>query len=157
VLEGGGLVRADDGAGAAIGVPVSVEGALWGVLCAAGSDATPLRDDTEESVRAFTDLIAIAVSIADTRRHRGQLADELVALRRVATLVAGGASITEVFGAVAEELVQVLGVRSISLDRFDAGAMSTVVSDPVSSNGTAARSDARGGAGEVAEATRSSP
>ena len=48
-----------------------------------------------------------------------QLADEQTALRRVATLVAGGAQPAEVFTAVAEEVRRLLGADNAGVGRFE--------------------------------------
>ncbi len=48
-----------------------------------------------------------------------QLADEQAALRRVATLVAGGARPTEVFSAVADELGHLIGAEATFVSRVD--------------------------------------
>jgi hypothetical protein len=48
-----------------------------------------------------------------------QLAEEQTALRRVATLVAGGARPAEVFGAVADELGRLIGAEATFVSRFD--------------------------------------
>jgi len=48
-----------------------------------------------------------------------QLADEQAALRRVATLVAGGARPAEVFGAVADELGRLIGAEATFVSRID--------------------------------------
>src|SRR6266480_1977923 len=62
------------------------------------------------------------------RAEPGQLAEEQAALRRVATLVARGAPSTEVFGAVAQEIAQVLDLLNAAVVRFDdEGATVTVL------------------------------
>src|SRR5260370_7862508 len=48
-----------------------------------------------------------------------QLADEQAALRRVATLVAGGARPAEVFGAVADELGHLIGAEATFISSVD--------------------------------------
>ena len=55
------------------------------------------------------------------------LADEQAALRRVATLVAKGASPGEVFSAVAEGVAHVLGVPGINMIRFDQARVATKI------------------------------
>jgi GAF domain-containing protein len=55
---------------------------------------------------------------ADQTRLR-QLADEQAALRRVATLVAGGARPAEVFTAVADELGRLIGAEATFVSRLD--------------------------------------
>jgi signal transduction histidine kinase len=68
----------------------------------------------------------------DEARPR-QLADEQAALRRVATLVAAGAQPAEVFGAVADELGQLIGVEATFVSRVDhlgAGPRGTAAAGP---------------------------
>ncbi len=65
---------------------------------------------------------------AEGRSEVGQLAEEQAALRRVATLVAQGASSAEVFTAVANEVAQVLQLPNAAVCRYDdEGAMLTVM------------------------------
>jgi GAF domain-containing protein len=65
---------------------------------------------------------------AKDRGQLGRLAEEQAALRRVATLVAGGASSSEVFEAVATEVGQVLQLANAAVCRFDDdGAVMTVL------------------------------
>ena len=59
----------------------------------------------------------------DARR----IAEEQAALRRVATLVAGGASPEEVFAAVATEAGRLLGADVTGVGRYDTGGAVTVV------------------------------
>jgi signal transduction histidine kinase len=62
-----------------------------------------------------------------------QLADEQAALRRVATLVAGGARPAVVFSAVADELGQLIGVEATFVSRVDLpsfGPAGAPVADP---------------------------
>ena len=64
------------------------------------ADATPGRDPPD-------------------RARLRQIADEQAALRRVATLVAGGGRPDEVFGAVADELGRLIGADATFVSRFD--------------------------------------
>ena len=57
-----------------VGVPVVVEGSLWGVMAVGSSAQTPLPPATEARLAAFTELIAMA--IANAQAH-----DELSASR----------------------------------------------------------------------------
>jgi signal transduction histidine kinase len=58
----------------------------------------------------------------------GRIAEEQAALRRVATLVARGASSTEVFAAVAQEVAQVMHLPNATVSRYDDdGAILTVL------------------------------
>ena len=74
-----------------VATPVVVDGRLWGTMIAATSQSTPLPADTESRIGGFTELVAIAISNAQSRDTLTRLADEQAALRRVATLVAQGA------------------------------------------------------------------
>ena len=49
-----------------VGVPVIVDGNLWGVMAVASSAETPLPPDTEARLAAFTELIAMAIANAET-------------------------------------------------------------------------------------------
>jgi signal transduction histidine kinase len=56
---------------------------------------------------------------AKNRDEAGRLAEEQAALRRVATLVAQGASAAEVFAAVAREVAEVLHLANAAVGRYD--------------------------------------
>ncbi len=75
---------------AAVGVPIRVEGGLWGVIVL-GSRAAPLPADAEARLAGFTELVATAIANAEARTELRGFAEEQAALRRVATLVARGA------------------------------------------------------------------
>ncbi|HTZ25753.1 MAG TPA: GAF domain-containing protein, partial [Streptosporangiaceae bacterium] len=57
-----------------VGVPVVVEGRLWGAMAVASSTETPLAPDTEARLAAFTELVAMAIANAEAH-------DELSASR----------------------------------------------------------------------------
>jgi signal transduction histidine kinase len=57
-----------------VGVPVVVDGRLWGVIAVASSTKAPLPGDTEARLAAFTELIATAIGNAEAH-------DELSASR----------------------------------------------------------------------------
>ena len=90
-----------------VGAPIVVEGRLWGALMAATRGEEPLPQDAETRIAAFTELVATAVSNAESRSALGLLADEQAALRRVATLVAQGVPSTQLFDAVTKEVARV--------------------------------------------------
>jgi signal transduction histidine kinase len=50
-----------------VGVPIVVEGGVWGFMVAAGKPGRPIPDNTEERLARFTELVATAVSNATTR------------------------------------------------------------------------------------------
>jgi PAS domain S-box-containing protein len=113
-----------------VATPIVVEGRLWGTLIAvtSQSDAFPL--DTEARIREFTELVATAIANAEARDELSRLVDEQAALRRVATLVAEGATPNRVFDAVRVEVEQMFGIPNTILMRFDADEMATLLATP---------------------------
>ncbi len=107
----------DFGFRAAVGVPVRVEGRLWGVMAVA-SEAESLPAGTEARLAGFTELAATAIANAQARVELRGFADEQAALRRVATLVARAAPPTEVFAAVAEEAGRLLRADFATMSRY---------------------------------------
>jgi signal transduction histidine kinase len=110
-----------------VGVPISVEGRLWGVIIAAYTHDEPLPADAEARLAGFTELVATAIANAQTRAQLRGFAEEQAALRRVATLVARAAPPEEVFAAVAEEVGRVLAADVTILSRYDPDGAATVV------------------------------
>src|SRR5271157_3159344 len=51
----------------AVGVPISVEGRLWGVMNASSTAEEPLSADTEARLAGFTELVATAIANAEAR------------------------------------------------------------------------------------------
>jgi signal transduction histidine kinase len=86
------------------------------------------RASAEEALRQTRhELEATAVSNAQAREDLQRLADQQTALRRVATLVVQGKAEADVFALAAREVVQVFGVPTVTIDRYDSDAHSTVV------------------------------
>src|SRR5262249_38741377 len=83
-----------------VGVPIAVDGRVWGVMVVGSDGTAPLAADTEARLRGFADLLATAISNAESRKRVDQLADEQAALRRVATLVAEDAASDQLYAAV---------------------------------------------------------
>jgi signal transduction histidine kinase len=88
------------------------------------------------AIAALTSLVLAAVTAERTRAaaalaaseaSQRALADEQAALRRVATLVAGGAPPSRVFEQVTEEVARLLGVSDASIVRYDGAGAATVV------------------------------
>jgi GAF domain-containing protein len=104
-----------------VGAPILVEGRLWGAMVAGTSQDEPLPPDTESRLGQFTGLMATAIANAEARAEVERLAEEQAALRRVATLVAEGASPTTVFGAVAAEMELLLDADGVVLSRYEPG------------------------------------
>ncbi|HXB46290.1 MAG TPA: GAF domain-containing protein, partial [Streptosporangiaceae bacterium] len=111
---------------AAVGVPVSVEGRLWGVMMV-GSRTEPLPAGAEDRLAGFTELAATAIANAQARVELRGFAEEQAALRRVATLVARGATPAEVLSAVAEEAGRLLHADYATMNRFSPDGTRTVV------------------------------
>jgi signal transduction histidine kinase len=111
---------------AAVGVPVSVEGRLWGVMIA-DSRADPLPAGTEAQLAGFTELAATAIANAEARVELRGFAEEQAALRRVATLVARAAVPEEVFASVTEEASRLLQADYATMSRFGPDGAITVV------------------------------
>ena len=103
----------------AVGAPVIVEGKLWGALMAATREVGPWAENAETRIGAFTELVATAIANAESREARAVLTEEQAALRRVATLVAQGASPQDLFEAVAEEVGRLLAAASATIGRFE--------------------------------------
>src|SRR4051812_44567306 len=110
-----------------VAVPIVVEGQVWGMAAVGSSAPEPLPADTEARIGDFADLVATSIANAATRAdlqasrdELGVLADQQAALRRVATLVARGATPSEVFCAVADEMARCLHVGHATVSKYDA-------------------------------------
>jgi signal transduction histidine kinase len=110
-----------------VGVPVSVEGRLWGVMVVAFTREHLLAADTEARLAGFTELAATAIANAQARGELRSFAAEQAALLHVATLVARAAAPEQVFAAVAEEAGQVLDAAIAILARYDLDGATTAV------------------------------
>jgi GAF domain-containing protein len=113
--------------------PIVVEGSLWGVL-SAGSGREGLPPDTEERLEKFGELVATAIANAESRAELAtseararELADEQAALRRVATVVAQGATPDELFSAVAAEVAGIIDIPVVGIQRYEADGTFTVL------------------------------
>jgi signal transduction histidine kinase len=123
-----GAVGRESGFNSTVGAPITVEGQLWGVIAVGSTDPDlPLPGDTEARLAQFTELLATAVANAESGAGLARLAEEQAALRRVATLVARGVQQQEVFAAVVDEVVRLLGVDSAVMGRYESGATLTSV------------------------------
>jgi signal transduction histidine kinase len=120
--------------GSNVGVPIIVDGRLWGAAIVGSTTSEPMPADTETLLADFAHLVATAIgnaaARADLRASRDELqvlADQQAALRRVATLVARGVSPSEVFSAVAAELARVLAVQHGSVWRYETDGAVTLL------------------------------
>jgi signal transduction histidine kinase len=105
---------------AAIGAPIVVDGRVWGVITAARTtvgDTFPWG--AEHRLGDFAALVAQAIANADARREVAALAAEQAALRRIATLVAGGRPQPEVLEAATREVGQNFGAEAVNFVRWE--------------------------------------
>jgi signal transduction histidine kinase len=107
---------------AAVSVPITVGGGLWGVMTVASKGKVGrFPPGTEERLAAFTQLAVLAIANAKARQDLAMVAEEQAALRWIATLVARGAQPEAVSSAVAEELGRLFGADAayVVLDERD--------------------------------------
>jgi signal transduction histidine kinase len=118
-LPGALAARArESGLNATAGAPIIVNGSVWGAIAAASPDA-PLPDQAEDRLAEFTELVGTAIANSQAHEQLAQLADEQAALRRVATLVAKGATPQRVFDAVQREVARMFDTPVSMLMRYD--------------------------------------
>jgi len=122
----GADIARDWGVRSVVGVPLSLEGRLWGVIGVA-SRHEELPADTEAWLVGFTELVAAAIANTQARAELRDYAEEQAALRRVATLVARATSPEQLFAAVTAEVGRLLGVDFTFLTRYDPEAAALVV------------------------------
>jgi signal transduction histidine kinase/uncharacterized protein YoaH (UPF0181 family) len=117
----GSLAAAGRGGGfnQVVGSPITVDGHVWGVISTASPNVA-LPDDLEERLAEFTELVGMAIANSQAHEEIARLADEQAALRRVATLVAQGASPAEVFEAVSNEVTRLVDADGAALTRYEA-------------------------------------
>jgi signal transduction histidine kinase len=142
VLRTGRPARIDDFAGASgplaaearaqgvrrtIGAPIIVEGRIWGVMTVGTIQKWAPPPDTEVRLASFTDLLATAISNADSRAALSWLAEEQAALRRVATLVAHAAPPDELFAAVTAETGHLLQADRTTMSRYEPDGTATIL------------------------------
>jgi GAF domain-containing protein len=110
-----------------VGAPITVEGRLWGVLAVVSKSEQPLPGDTEQRLAEFAELFETAIANSEAHEQLAQLADEQAALRRVATLVAEGATPHRVFEGVRDEVARMFNAPLSVLLRYDAKGTATVL------------------------------
>jgi PAS domain S-box-containing protein len=106
------------------GAPIIVDGVVWGMM-ATGDERLP--EGIEDRLADFTALAATAISNTQAREDLHRLADEQSALRRVATLVARGATPDDVFAAVAREVSRVLNLPLVEMCRYEPDGTAIVI------------------------------
>jgi signal transduction histidine kinase/ketosteroid isomerase-like protein len=113
--------------GSAVGVPIVVDGRVWGAAFAASTRDEPFADDTTARIAVFTELVATAIANTEARTEVQRLADEQAALRRVATLVARGAAPEAVFATVTEEVARLFLADLATMCRYESDGTYTIV------------------------------
>jgi signal transduction histidine kinase len=103
---------------AAVSVPISVGGSVWGMLTAT-SEAAPIPAGTEERLLQFAGLVTVALSNVQARTELQSMADEQAALRSVAELAAQDVPADEVLAAVARQASRLTDVDFTTLLRFE--------------------------------------
>ena len=104
-----------------VAFPLRDDGAVVGsLLVPAGLPRPTLRRLRERVVPSLEVLLQAG-------RERARVAEEQVALRRLATLVAQGAPPEEIFGAVAREVGHILEARHTAVIRYEPDATMTAV------------------------------
>ena len=115
-----------------VATPIVVRGRPWGAMLVPTFGDEPAPADTESRLGQFTELMATAIANAEARAEIKRLAEEQAALRRVATLVAEGATSGALFGAVGVEMERLLGADSVSLARYEPDEQVTMLVDRAS-------------------------
>ena len=120
------LARAT-GLRSSVSAPITVEGQVWGVVTASWKSDQPPPADAEDRMAKFAHLIDTAIANTEARGEVERLAEEQAALRRVATLVAGGVSPEKLFAAVAEEVGLLMSIDGTRILRYETDDTATVV------------------------------
>jgi signal transduction histidine kinase len=115
-----------DGLRHAVGVPIVVNGRVWGAAIAAVHRDEPFPKDTEPRMTLLARLLA--TPLAGAGHHQvdvERLAEEQASLRRVAALVERGVEPEEFFAAVATEAATLMG-RPASLLKYEEDGVYTM-------------------------------
>src|SRR4029453_6764870 len=110
-----------------VSAPIIVDGKVWGLVVTGSVAAEPLPSGIEDRLAGFTELVATAISTTQARQDLRRLADEQAALRRVATLVAQGATPEDVFAAGARAGAQGLDLPWVEMCRYEPDGTATVI------------------------------
>jgi len=112
------LVRAA-GIYSTVAIPIVVAGQVWGAMVVSSTDRVPLPSNTEERLADFTELLATSIASAESREALRRFAEEQIALRRLAMLVAQGASPDAVFAGVSDEVGRLFGSDAAWVVKFE--------------------------------------
>src|SRR5262249_40141480 len=109
------------------GAPIIVDGRGWGPVATSGPPDKRLPANLEDRLAEFTQLVATALANSQANEEVTRLAGEQAALRRVATLVASGATPNAVFAAAGEEAARTLGLPIAAIGRYEADRSMTML------------------------------
>ncbi len=122
------------GIGSIVGVPVIVDGHLWGAAIVGSKGPDALPQDTEQRIGDFADLLATAIvnaaahaELQASRDSLEVLVSQQAALRRVATLVAREVEPTQIFDVVTDEMRHCLRVGVVGLWRLETSDEITLI------------------------------
>jgi hypothetical protein len=101
----------ESGFRSAFAVPIDRRRRRLRLMCVATTGRTALPEATEGRLSVFIEIVSITISTAESCDRLRTLAEEQVSLRRVATLVAEGATMAGLF-AVSQEIVHVVDVSA---------------------------------------------
>jgi signal transduction histidine kinase len=105
---------------ASIGAPIFVEGNVWGVVTASRTEpGDTFPPGAEQQLADFAALVAQSIVNAEARRETAALVAEQSALRRIATLVAGGKPQAEVVDEVTSDVGKLFGATNVMLVRWE--------------------------------------
>jgi GAF domain-containing protein len=126
-----GAALRDSGIHSAVGAPIVVNGAVWGVIWAGSRRPEPLSGATEMRLRDFTELAAVGVANAESRTHLRRQADAEASLRRVAVLTAEGATLTELLDVIAAEAARILDGATVAIVQYQGRSFHVVAAHNV--------------------------
>jgi signal transduction histidine kinase len=105
---------------ASIGAPITIDGKVWGVVTASRTrEGDPFPPAAEHRLGDFAALVAQAIVNAEARRETAELVAEQSALRRIATLVAGGKPQRDVIETVMSEVGSLFHASIVELVRWE--------------------------------------
>ena len=112
-----------------VGVPIVVQGSIWGFMTAGARPGKPTPEGIEDRLARFTELVSTAIADSQARDRLAQLAYEQSALRRVATMVASAPASEQLFSTVAGEVASVLDVPGVIVTRYDADGLAVTLGE----------------------------
>jgi signal transduction histidine kinase len=120
------------GVGSSVAIPIIVEDRVWGFVGTL-TEGRPLPTWTEQRLNKFAELVSAAIANNHSRSVVEMLADDQLAMRRVAELSAGGGSEQSVLLEVVKQASISFQAEFVGIFRFDdRGLMQTVVTEGAS-------------------------